>query len=177
LAAIAAVGAALGGCVAEAPALSVAPGQGKSYADLQRDDAACRASVAPATAPSAAVTAPGSTAPVASGSNYYQCMQARGELIVANRPVPYPVYAGSYAPYYGYSYYGGPYYGYPYYGYPYYGYPYPATYVGPYVGIGIGFGFGGGYGHGWRDFDRGGRGFDRGGRDFGHGGAGHGSHR
>ena len=35
----------LAGCVAD-PALSVAPGAGKTHADLQRDDAACRATQA-----------------------------------------------------------------------------------------------------------------------------------
>lgn len=135
----------LGGCVAT-PLLSVVPGQGKSYADLQRDDAACRA------APVAATTAP-ATATATTSPAYYQCMAARGELVVANRTAAYPAYAAT--PYYPYAY--------PAYGYPYYGYPYSAAYLAPYVGLGIGLGFGGGF-YGGRYWHRG---FEH--HGFGHG--------
>ena len=125
LAGVAATAALLGGCVAATP-LSVAPGQGKSYTDLQRDDAACRATPAAAGQPTASTAA-------APAGNYYQCMATKGELVVANQTVAYPGYVG-----YPYAYAA------PFYGYPYYGYPYPATYLG----LGFGFGYGGGFYHG-----------------------------
>ena len=109
----------VGGCVSNTP-LSVAPGAGKSYADLERDDAACRAAAAGAA--TASTTAQPTT--------YYQCMSARGEMVIANRPVAYPAYAG---------------YPYP---YPFYGYPYSTAYLAPYVGFGIGIGIGSGHYHG-----------------------------
>ena len=144
--------AALGGCVSEAP-LSVAPGQGKTYADFQRDDAACR--VTPAAPVTGSATTPATAQAAAPEANYYQCMSAKGDMVIANRTVAYPAYAAYPYPY------AYPGFGYPY-AYPYYGYPGSAAYLAPYVGLGIGIGIGGGY-YG------GGRGYYGGGRDF-HGG-------
>lgn len=127
--ALAGAGLALSGCVA-AP-LTVVPGQGRSYAQFQSDDAACRAAPATTQATASATTA----------SAYYQCMSARGNLVVADRTVAYPAYLG--APYYAYPYPAYPYsYAYP--SYP-YGYPYPPPPVRPYVGFGLGIGFGRGW--------------------------------
>src|SRR4051812_26131809 len=90
LAVVAGAGLALSGCAAEP--LTVAPGQGKSYAAFQADDAACRAAPAAAAATTTGASTPQTTASV-SARDYYQCMSARGDLVVATRTVAYPVYA------------------------------------------------------------------------------------
>ena len=114
----------LAGCVAEAP-YAVAPGPGKTYAEFQRDDAACRT-------PAAAAPAGASASAQVSGDLYYRCMAARGEIVSATPAyAAYPAVAA--APY--------PYPAYPYAAYP-YGYPYTWPYVAPSIGIGIGFGIG-----------------------------------
>ncbi|HYZ61233.1 MAG TPA: hypothetical protein VE650_02180 [Acetobacteraceae bacterium] len=146
LAGLAGVGLALSGC---APSLVALPGQGKTYAQFVADDALCRG------APAGSAPQTGSTQPAqtegsrVTGTQYFQCMAARGHTVVsAARAYPYA---------YGYPY---PYpYGYPYYGYydPWY-YPYWGAY-GFAIGIGPGWGWGG---WGWR-----GRGFEE--RGFAHG--------
>ncbi|MDP9097055.1 MAG: hypothetical protein M3N26_10995 [Pseudomonadota bacterium] len=127
---------ALAGCVN--PALTVVPGQGKSYSDLQRDDAACRAT--PVTTGQAATPTAGTSASVDRG-DYYTCMAAHGQSVIEQRPAAYPIYAAY--PVYPYAYA----YPYPYpYGYPFYaGYPFASPYYGPYGALGIGFGVGSGF--------------------------------
>ncbi len=154
---------ALAGCVASGP-LTVIPGQGRSYADLQRDDTACRAAPVAATATTTATAGAASTAAAAPAGDYYRCMQSRGNLLVAHDAAP--AYAYGYPAGYGYGYaYPA---AYPYYGYPYYaGYPYGGFY-GPALGLGIGIGIGsafyvghgGYYHHGYGGY-RGYRGFRR----------------
>ncbi len=164
---LAGAAAALGGCVAEAP-LSVAPGQGKTYADFQRDDAACRTGPAAPATGSVSTPATATAQTAAPEGTYYQCMAAKGDMVIANRAVAYPAYPA----YAGYPYpYAYPAYGYPF-GYP-YGYPYSAAYLGPYVGLGVGIGIGGYYGgRGWHGGDRGG--YHGGGYGGYHGGGYHG---
>ena len=169
--AVALFGLALSGCVAAvSPSLTVIPGQGKTFANLQADDAICRGltpqvpNVQNTGQPVQRLTATGAAAPITTtagagpvmavtADQYYACMGQRGEYVVQETPEAYPAYP-AYSEYAVYPY---PAYSYPYpypYPYPYYpyglGYPYSGGYFGPSIGVGVGFGFGRFYGgHRW----------------------------
>ncbi len=171
---------ALGGCVvATQPALVASPGQGKSQASFQQDEASCRQQASQAAYASPGAGAPPVDTTTRSGNAaswqrydtaYAQCIAGHGDTV---QPLAYaPGYGGYAYPYGGYAY------GYPYpygYGYP-FGFVYPGYFGGFYPGIGFGFGYGGfgygrfGYGYG-RGFGYGGYGHGFGG-GFGHGGFG-----
>src|ERR1700712_4128062 len=69
---------ALGGCVAPAPVVAL-PGQGKSYAQFQADDTACRGGTSPAQVagqPAASQPGPATTSPAPTQGNVSAQTQA-----------------------------------------------------------------------------------------------------